>query len=206
MGGCRVTTGVDVQVDAGGAGHVTVEVSLDRDAAARAGDLSPRVADLRRAEWTVRGPLGRADGGVAVTARKDFRSVEEATRILGELGEPLRDVRVTRSRSFARTHTDFTGTLDLSRGVESFSDARLATQLGGRPLGVDPDRLEEANKGLSMRVRARLAGGGATWLARAGDRTQMRASAEAWNAWNLLLAVVALVCAVGAVVTTRRRL
>ena len=195
-----------MQVDAGGAGHVTVEVSLDRDAAARAGDLSPRVADLRRAEWTVRGPLERAGGGVALTAKKDFRSVEEATKILGDLGEPLRDVRVTRSRSFAKTHTDFTGTLDLSRGVESFSDARLATQLGGRPLGVDPDRLEEANKGLSMRVRARLAGGGASWQARAGDRTPMRASAEAWNAWNLLLAALSAACALGAVLAVRRSL
>ena len=201
-----MTTGVEVTTDAGGAGRVTVEVSLDGDAASRAPDLRPRVADLRRAGWEVRGPVTRPDGGKAISARKRFASVEEATQILAEVGEPLRDVRLTRSRSFAKTRTAFNGTIDLSRGVETFSDAELARQLGGRPLGVDPARLDDVNDALTMRVRARLPGGGASWEASAGDRTAMRASAEAWNTWNLLLALLSAVCAVTAVLIARARL
>ena len=201
-----MTTGVEVKTDAGGAGRVTVEVALDREAASRAPDLRPRVADLRRAGWEVRGPVTRPDGGKAISARKRFASVEEATQILAEVGEPLTNVRLTRSRSFAKTRTAFAGTIDLSRGVETFSDAELARQLGGRPLGVDPARLDEVNDALTMRVRAQLPGGGATWEAKAGDRTAMRASAEAWNTWNLFLALLSLLCAIGAVVAIRRRI
>ena len=194
-----------MKTDAGGAGRVTVEVSLDREAATRAGDLRPRVTDLRRAGWEVRGPARRPDGGIGLSARKRFASVEEATQILRDVGTPLRDVRLTRSRSFAKTRTGFTGTIDLSRGVESFSDAELQRQLGGRPLGVESQRLDAVNDALTMRVRARLPGGGASWEAKAGDRTDMRASAEAWNTWNLLLAVLSFLCGFLAVASARRR-
>ena len=196
-----------VRSDADGTGSVRVEVALDRDAAARAPDLRPRVADLRRAGWEVRGPARRPAGGVAISATKPFGSPEEAARVVAEVARgPLRDVRLTRSRSFTKTRMTFNGLLDLSRGVEGFSDPELQRQLGGRPLGVDSTRLEPIDRGLRVTVRASLPGGGATWSARPGDRVPLRLASQAWNLTNLVSAVLAVVCAIAFVVVLRRRL
>lgn len=211
LGGCRIETLVDIEADASGSGDVTVDVNLDRDAALKAPDLRPRVADLRRAGWEVRGPIGRPSGGITLTARKRFRSPAEAARVVAEVAgggpdDPLRDLRLLQSRSFAKTRTRFVGTLDLSRGVESFSDAELQRQLGGQPLGVASERLEALNRGLLLRVRARLPGGGASWDARNGQRVDMRAASEAWNVPNLVFAALAVVFGVACVIAIRNRL
>jgi hypothetical protein len=61
--------------------------------------------------------------------------------VSGEKG-PFRDFRISRDRSFARTKLRFTGTVDFTGGLESFSDSELAQQLDGHPLGEDVKAIE----------------------------------------------------------------
>lgn len=190
---------------------MTVEVDLDRDAASKAPDLRPRVTDLRRASWEVRGPVRSPGGGVTITARKRFGTPAEAARVITEVSgggpaDPLRDVRLMQARSFATTRTRFSGTLDLSRGAEAFSDAELQRQLGGQALGVASDRLEALNRGLKMQVRARLPSGGATWDVGSGERIDMRVASEAWNVANLVFAALAVAFGVAFLISIRNRL
>ncbi len=90
--------------------------------------------------------------------------------------------------------------------MEAFSDAGLQRQLGGKPLGVAPERLEELNRGLNMQVRAQLPGGRASWDAGNGERTDMRAASEAWNVPNIAFATLAVVFGVAFLISVRNRL
>ena len=65
--------------------------------------------------------------------------------MLGEIGGnrgPILDPSLERGRTFATTTYDFTGTLDLSRGIATFSDRRLTELLDGFPIGQDQAALE----------------------------------------------------------------
>ena len=144
---CRVDTTVSVDVAEDGSGTVTVEVVLDREAADRIPDLAQqlRVRDLRRTGWQITGPEPTDGGGVVITATKDFFAPDQLATVLGEVGGrrgPILDPSLTRERTFGRTSYDFTGTLDLSRGIDTFSDQRLTELLDGFPVGRDLEALE----------------------------------------------------------------
>ncbi len=145
--GCQVDTAVRVDVAEDGSGTVAVEVVLDQEAAARIPDLAEqlRVRDLRRTGWEVTGPEPVDGGGVIITATKDFFAPGQLAEVLGEIGGnrgPILDPSLERGRSFATTTYDFAGTLDLSRGVATFSDRRLTELLDGFPIGQDQAALE----------------------------------------------------------------
>jgi len=147
LAGCRVDTEVRVAVADDGSGTVTVEVVLDREAADRIPDLAEqlRVRDLRRTGWAVTGPEPVDGGGVALTASKPFGDPDQLAVVLGEIGGnrgPILDPSLERGRSFATTTYDFSGTLDLSRGVATFSDRQLTELLDGFPIGQDQAALE----------------------------------------------------------------
>jgi hypothetical protein len=65
--------------------------------------------------------------------------------VLGEIGGnrgPFREPELARNRRFGRVIYDFSGTLDLSRGIAAFSDRQLTQLLDGFPIGQDQAELE----------------------------------------------------------------
>lgn len=144
---CEVRTEIDVQVDDDGGGVVTVDVTLDGEAAGKIADLGDqlRTEDLVATGWAITGPSPTADGGVRITAEKRFTRPEQLGGIMTELtGEdgPFRDFTLTRTHSFGRTTFEVTGTADLGQGVEAFGDDELRMALGGPALGRTPEELE----------------------------------------------------------------
>ena len=145
LSACRVETSVDVTVNEDGSGVVIVSVAADDDAVAYMPDLASgelRLDDISEAGWVVSGAVVRADGGVTVTAAKEFESAGQIQLILDELAGPgviFSDVSLSQSREFARAQWDFSASIDPSPPLEAFSDARLGAVLDGeifgRPLG-----------------------------------------------------------------------
>ena len=89
LAGCNTTAIVRVDVKPNGSGSVTVDVSLDPEAAAKVGDLSKVVqfADLRKAGWKIEGPRaaqGQPKGTVTVSVSRPFANVDQANKILAE--------------------------------------------------------------------------------------------------------------------------
>lgn len=227
LAGCRVGVTVGVDAEADGTGRVRAVVTLDQEAAGRVPDLADqlRTDDLVAAGWEVDGPRPTEEGGVEVEATKRFRSVGEAAQVVEELSGsdgPFRDFRLRRSRSFLKTRTAFEGTVDLTSGIEAFSDEALQRRLGGSPLGFDPTELERRlgttlDRIFDFRVIARLPGdtdsnapteaaNGAVWRPTLGEQVQITATAEQWNIRNLAAATVSVLAAAAFIFVLQRRL
>ena len=218
-GACQVKTEIGVDVKSDGSGTVTVSIGLDADAMKAVGDLGAtiRTDDLTKAGWTVDPPVKETDGFTYVRLSKPFANAEQANAVLTEIsgkGGPFRDFRVTRTRSFARTETSFTGTVDFSGGLNAFSDSALAQQLDGKPLGEDVATIEKRigeplDRVFSFRVAVRLPGdvtsnatgsldNGAVWSPKLSDTapSHLEAKSKSWRVGTLVftaLGVVALI-------------
>lgn len=139
VAGCKVDVVMDVAVHDDGSGLVTVSVGLDDEALALAGNLGRqlRTDDLVSAGWNVTGPAREGDT-TWVRASKPFSEPSAAAAVLAEVSAPegpFRDFTVTRSEGLLGTEHSVTGTVDLTRGPQVFSDADLAALLGGDPFG-----------------------------------------------------------------------
>ena len=146
--GCQVDATTTVTVDEDGSGTVAVEVVLDREAFLRVDDITRqlRVDDLEAAGWEITGPEPTADRGRRVVAEKGFDHPDDAAGILAEVtgpDGPLTDATVERAKQFGRIEQSFEATLDLSGGIEAFSDPDLAALLNDLPIGQDVETLEE---------------------------------------------------------------
>lgn len=229
--GCQVRTTVTVTVEDDGSGTVEVALGLDTEALARVPDLDGngasdasdltglvRVDDLKSAGWTISDPTAKADkdGFVWMTATKPFGTEDEAESILAELTGPeggLRNFEVERSNSFGRTSYSFSGTADLSGGLEAFGDENLAAALGGEPLGQDAAGIEtELGQPLAdmvlLEVQVDLPGGDTkTWKPKLGETTEMSTKSQVTDRLVFGLAIVAVSCvvALAVVLLTRRR-
>lgn len=142
--GCQVDTIVTVDVDDDGSGTVTVDVALDAEAVEQIPNLGRqlRTDDLEATGWKVSGPDPDGDGGQAVSASKPFASPSALGTVLAEIG-PVTDATLARERPFAGVDYEFSATVDLSEGVEGFSDEALAELLVGLPVGRDVEALED---------------------------------------------------------------
>ena len=219
---CQVRTTVTVDVAEDGSGTIEVAAGLDAEAMARVPDLDGdgtsgptdlaalvRDDDLVAAGWTVADPETDDDGTTWLRVSRPFGTPEEADRILAGLtGREggLRDLHVARTESFARTELAFTGSADLSQGLEAFGDAELATALDGEPLGEDAAAIE-ARLGqpladmFTVELTATLAGEGTTWTPRLGEApVDMVADATVYDTPVLALAAVAVLSLAGLVV------
>ncbi len=214
LSACRVDTRVDLVVRADGSGGVGVTVVLDREAVAEIGDLASelRIADLQATGWEVEGPVEIDDGAWQVHAAKPFGTVEEAERVLAEVGPPVGGLRVDRGRSFLRTTTTVEGVLDLAGGLAAFGDAELTESLGGLPFGVDDAELERRigsppADAVGFEVAARLPGDDdrAVWSPRLGEQLAVEADAQRLNRINIGAAVLAFLFAAAFVASWRRR-
>lgn len=159
--GCQTAATVIVDLHADGSGVVRVQVVLDAQAVAKVGNLSETLSvdDLKKVGWTMSGPgpanrvirkagasavgggatrtIGYPAGSIGIVLSRHFANVAQANMILASLSGPegpLRDVRLTRSTTFSATKLSATGTVDLSKGFETFGDAPLSKALGGHSL------------------------------------------------------------------------
>jgi len=226
LGGCKVALRVGVDAGPQGDGEVRAVVTLDRDAQRFVGDLRGklRVDDLTRAGWKVVGPERAAGGGVRVTATKRFARSGDLGAIVRELdgGKGLfARFTLRQDRSFLKTTSRFAGRVDLSEGVESFSDDTLRAELGS-PLGASPEELSQrigssVADAIPITVGVRLAGsigsnapqnagGAAAWHPRLGEDVRLTASATHWNVRGIGFAALSVVAgALGLVSALRYR-
>ncbi len=140
LAGCQAKLAVHTTVNADGSGTVEVAVGLDAEAVAKAGDLRAqlRVDDLKAAGWTVTGPTGEADGYTWVRATKPFADAAGAAAVLDEVNGPdgaFGGWTVKKTSSPLSTSYSVTGAVDLTKGLETFSDAKLDQSLGAEGLG-----------------------------------------------------------------------
>jgi len=202
-----VSVGVDTRSD--GSGLVRVAATLDKDAAAAAGQLS--LGDLQTAGWTVDGPHPTAAGGSMVTATKPFHTPAEASRIVSEVAGsagPFKDFSISRKSSLFTTTTRFKGTVDIRPCLGDFADPQLRQQLGGNQcLGLDPNAVKQTtgvdlDKVFKFTVTARLpgkltstnapvqAGNGAVWRPTVGSQAQLVASSRSYHVATIVLLCV----------------
>jgi hypothetical protein len=213
-GACQVRTDVGVQVNEDGSGTVTVAITLDADALTKAPNITDalRVDDLTKAGWTVTQDR-QSDGSLVFQAIKRFANPEEADKIFTEISGaagPFRDFHISRSRSFARTTTSFTGTIDFTNGLESFGDSELAQALDGKPLGDDIAAIEQRigntlDNVFQFQVAVRLPGdiesnapgraiNGAVWHPKLSDRapSQLEVKGRSWRVGTLVGVAIAV--------------
>ena len=222
----RVTAGIDVGAD--GDGTVRAAVGLDGEALRAVGDLAAalRVDDLRGAGWEVEGPRQEGDGLTWVRAARPFSDVEEALLALSELSGPdgpFRNLSFERERSFLRTRTRLTGTVDLSGGLTGVADADLRN-LVGDTIRLDPEGLRGAlgadlDQAVQVQFEARLPGSVRSnaperigdrlvWRPAMGQQLAIEASSSGLKVPVVPIAVATVLVVVvgaGAVVVVRRR-
>ncbi|HSS10288.1 MAG TPA: hypothetical protein VLL25_10400 [Acidimicrobiales bacterium] len=198
---------VDVEVKADGSGTVTVTAQLDQEAAQSVPDLAAelRTADLVQAGWRVDGPRPVVGGGLLVAASKPFRTPAEAEQVIAEISGPngpFHDLHISRQRSLLATRTTVRGTIDLTCGLQCFSDPALQQQLAGANLGSGT---------FAFGVAVHLPGKTASWQPKLGEKTPVMVSSRMWDGTRIVLllvgaAVVVLVLiGLGVVAVGRRR-
>jgi hypothetical protein len=216
--GCQVQTTLTVHMDDDGAGTVEVAVGLDDEALGQLPDLDSsgvgdpadltklvRADDLEATGWELAEP--EVEGDLTwLRATKPFGTPAEAAQILTELTGPdggLRDLRLERSRSFGSTSYEFSGTADLSGGLEAFGDSGLAAALDGEPLGEDVAAIEaRLGQPLSEMVKfdvdVELPGGSQSWSpVLGGEAVAMSSSSTVYDTPVLALAALAVLCLLG---------
>ncbi|HUP86349.1 MAG TPA: hypothetical protein VM143_11840 [Acidimicrobiales bacterium] len=230
---CRVDVSVGIDSNADGGGEVRAQARLDGGAVNQLGGPDPaeriRLDDLRAAGWDVEGPTRQDDGALQIVATHGYATEREAEALVADLGGdpgPLRDFAVHQHRTFLRTTTDFTGTVDLEAGLGAFTDPDLQEALGSTadaPLGVTSAALEKRlgaalDRLFGMQVAVRLPGevtsnapteadNGAVWAPSLGEEVRLEAHSERWNVRNIAGAAVAAASALAltSLLALRRR-
>ncbi|HTN99329.1 MAG TPA: hypothetical protein VL068_01535 [Microthrixaceae bacterium] len=144
---CRLDADVLIDVDADGAGTVTVSARLDREAASKLGDpkAAIKVDDMRAAGWKVSDPVSdKETGEVTLSAVRSFASPSELSTVLTEIGgsSVFSGTKLQIADGFASTDYDFRTQIDLTGSVDQFSDPALKEALGGLALGRTPEQLK----------------------------------------------------------------
>lgn len=215
LAGCDVGLDVEIEAGPGGSGEVKASVVLDREAAAQVPDLARlvRVDDLEEAGWRIEGPSARGDGGSRIEAVKSFRSAEGMARVMAELAGPtgpFRHFRLDVDHSYLETRTALGGTVDLTRGLEGFSDDVLVQRLGS-PLGVDRATIERQlgqplGDAFHFEVVARLPGKETTVRPQLGERVELAVSSTRLNTERIVFSAVAVLAGLALVAVLVRRL
>jgi hypothetical protein len=216
LAACQATVRVTIDVTAAGSGTVSVTLDLDRSAAEAVGQL--QLSDLRQAGWRISGPRPTAGGGLTLTATKPFRSPAEAEQIIAEVSGsngPFHDLHITRRQSLLGSRTTVTarGTVDLTCGVQCFTDPALRQQLAanGGP-GVlggagGPGGGGGSDVKVGFVVTMRVPGKSAAWQGGLGEKTSLAATGRTWDKARLVagVALVALIVVVVIAAVVRRR-
>lgn len=164
LAACEVDVEVGIGFNEDGSGVVTVDVALDQEALARVPDIDSLllVGDVEdpASGWSYNDPRIDDQGRTRFSASKPFRSIEQLQSVLDEIFGPqdaLRDFTFERSTSFARIEYRVTGVVDMSRGLDLFTDSELTERLGGEPFGQPISEIEaELGRPLIDAVSMRL--------------------------------------------------
>ncbi len=192
--GCNLQLEVVVDLEEDGSGTVTAGVGLDAEAQARfppVGDLLV-ASDLTAAGWEVGPAQPRPDGRQWVQAVKAFDNPAELQAILDELFGPQAGVftgwQIERSGDRATETYEVTGVVDLTGGIELFSDAQLAGLVEEPPIGTSTAQIEaELGVPIEDTVSARVVvqlpsdGDDQVFDVRLGERREIAASATSEN-------------------------
>ena len=108
----------------------------------------------------VEGPAATEDGGLTVTLRHPFATVQEAANLLNSLGPPFGDLVFERTATEDEVTVTMAGTLSLPGGTwDAFGDQALLTSTGGTPFGA---QLTESGanpaESMSVELAVRLPG------------------------------------------------
>ena len=178
---CQVQVDVQADVHADGSGTVTVGLGLDDEALAKVGDLDAqlRVDDLRAAGWTVDGPA-RQDGRLHLGAgHEGLRRRRGGHRGAGRGQRPRRGVPPVAGHTVdlacCRRHYRVSGTIDLTKGMQTFGDAQLSQLFGGDPFAAGVKKLEQEQGRpvadmVDVRVTVETPGGSRTYTPSLADQ------------------------------------
>jgi hypothetical protein len=138
LAACQVNLATTVNVAENGSGAITVVASADAAALRAAPELadSLNTDDLTTAGWGVNVQNPSAEGGLSVTLRRSFSTVDEATMFLAQLsGEngPLRELSLVRFGGANDSTYEFVGKAGLPQGLSGFADAEALAAIGGAP-------------------------------------------------------------------------
>lgn len=156
---CQVDIEVGIGFNENGSGVVTVDVALDEAAMA----LNPDITSLLLTEdiedpasgWSYNEPRIDDQGRTSFSASKPFSSPEQLESVLAEIfnsDDVFRDFTFERDTSFAKVDYRVSGVVDLSDGLDLFTDPELTERLGGEPFGEPTGDLESALEGVALRV------------------------------------------------------
>jgi hypothetical protein len=229
--GCSVNTEVDVDTSANGSGSVNVTVTLDHAAAEAVGDINSQlqISDLTAAGWGVTGPVAGPNGSTVLEATHSFSNPAEASTLVAEIagsgpaGSRPFQFSVVNTKSFWKTRTALSGTVDLRCDLACFGDSGLTKQLGFST-GVDPGSVASQQKDFTFGFSVHLAGtvGSSNasvrsgselrWTPKLGQRTVLLATTSTTNETHVIgalvvagLVVVLIVIAIVSLSLRRRR-
>ena len=159
--GCQADATLRVDVKGDGSGTVLASVNMDAATAGRTVLFDNIVVldDLRSSGWAVSGPSLEPDGKYWIRLSKGFIRPEEVADLVGEVGGPdgpFQNFSLARDRSFAKRSWTFKGTVDLRRGLATFSDEEVA-KLVGSPLGQRPEDMAAENGGSPIETAVKVA-------------------------------------------------
>ena len=175
LAACRLDVAVDTTVNADGTGEVVVAAVVDKDVVDRVPGLAGSLVldDATAAGWVVEGPVATEDGGLSVTLRHPFATVQEAANLLNSLGPPFGNVALERTATEDEITVTMSGSLSLPGGTwDAFGDQALLTSTGGTPFGA---QLTESGanpaESMSVELAVRMPGEVEDTT---GDRTRRR--------------------------------
>ncbi len=162
LAACRLDVDVDTTVNADGTGEVVVVGTVDKDVVDRVPGLAGSLVldDATSAGWVVEGPAATESGGLIVTLRHPFVTVQEAANLLNSLGPPFGDLVFEYTATEDDVAVTLAGTLSLPGGTwDAFGDQALLTSTGGTPFGA---QLTESGanpaESMSVELAVRLPG------------------------------------------------
>ncbi len=218
LGACQAKLQVHTTVKADGSGTVEVAVGLDDEAVAKAGDLGSqlRVDDLKAAGWTVTDPTKEADGYTWVRATKPFADPAGAMAVLDEVNGPdgaFGGWTVKKSSSALSTSYSVTGSADLTKGLETFSDAKLDQSLGADGLGgtiaqIEADQGRPVSDMVDVEITVTVPGASHVYTPSLADTepTPVKVtSSRATGLVNVLLILAVILIAVPVLLWLRQR-
>ena len=157
LAACQVEIEVGIGFNEDGSGVVTVDVALDQDAVALAPDITSLLltTDIEdpSSGWSYNDPRIDEQGRTSFSASKPFGSPEQLESVLAEIfgsDDVFRDFTFERTTAFAQTDYRVTGVVDLSDGLDLFTDPELTERLGGEPFGEPISDLEGALAGVTV--------------------------------------------------------
>lgn len=209
LAGCRASAQAVVAISGSGRGSITVSVTLDREAAARIGNLNDalRVSDLERAGWVVVPSTTAADGSVTASVRHPFANPAQASSLLGTLG-PVH-LSAFRRHGLLSSTVGITGDVDLRAGVDAFGDPALDRALGVPSLAATLAQLQAngaAAPDVSLTVAARLPARSVTWTIPLGQQLPISAAASSRNIVAAEWFLAAIVLVIGSAATATMQL